>query len=102
MNINFNITIEPIHLIYCLIAINLFSFFIMFLDKKKAELQSQRISEKTLFIIAFLFGGIGIYFGMFLFHHKTKKWYFVVLIPLIIALNLYLASLGYNFLNSQS
>lgn len=102
MNINFNITIEPIHLIYSLIALNLFSLFIMFLDKKKAELKAERISEKTLFILAILFGGIGIYFGMFLFHHKTKKWYFVVLIPLIIALNLYLASLGYNFLNSQS
>ncbi len=101
MSINFNINIEPIYLIYCLIAINIFSLFIMFLDKKKAELQAQRISEKTLFILAILFGGIGIYFGMFLFHHKTKKWYFVVIMPLIIALNLYLASLGYNFLNSQ-
>jgi len=101
MNISFNIDIEPIYIIYLLIVINLFSLSIMFLDKKKAELQARRINEKSLFILAILFGGIGIYFGMFLFHHKTKKWYFVLIIPLIIALNLYLASLGYNFLNSQ-
>ncbi len=74
----------------------------MYLDKKKAESQKRRISEKTLFILAILFGAIGIYSGMFLFHHKTKKWYFVVLMPLIIALNLYLAGLGYNLLNSQA
>lgn len=101
MNINFNFTIEPIQIIYFLITINLFSFFVMFLDKKKAEFQKQRISEKSLFILAILFGAIGIYFGMFIFHHKTKKWYFAVLIPLIIALNLYLAGVAYNFLNSQ-
>lgn len=100
MNTIFNVNVETSYFIYFLIAINLFSLFIMFLDKKKADLKTQRISEKTLFILACLFGAIGIYFGMFLFHHKTKKWYFVLIIPLIIALNLYLASRGYNFLNS--
>ncbi len=89
------------YLTYLIIAINLLSFFIVFLDKKKAENETERISEKTLFALAILFGGIGIYFAMFSFHHKTKKWYFVLGIPFIIAANIYLLNIALNFLNRQ-
>lgn len=87
------------YLLYLIIIINLFSFFVIFLDKNKAENGSKRISEKTLFILAILFGGVGIYFGMFSFHHKTKKWYFILGIPFIIALNIYLLNLTFNYLS---
>lgn len=89
------------YLVYLVLAINLLSFFIIFLDKKKAENASSRISEKVLFILAFLFGGVGIYFGMFSFHHKTKKWYFILGIPFIIAANIYLLNLVFNYLSRQ-
>ncbi len=70
---------------------NLVSFLVMFWDKRMSQLGKRRISEKALFFLALFFGGLGIYFGMFIFRHKTQKWYFVVGIPLIIALNIYLA-----------
>lgn len=89
------------YLAYLIIIINLLSFFIMFLDKKKAENASSRISEKVLYILALLFGGVGIYFGMFSFHHKTKKWYFILGIPFIIAANIYLLNLIFNYLGRQ-
>lgn len=64
--------------------INLNAFLIMLLDKIKSENnKSERISEGLLFFIASAFGSLGIYAGMFLFRHKTRKWYFLIGIPLI-------------------
>ena len=34
------------------------------------------MSEKTLFSFAALFGAPGGLLGMYVFHHKTKHWYF--------------------------
>lgn len=56
----------------------------MYIDKQKSIKHKWRISEKTLFIIAILGGSIGSYLGMYLFRHKTKHWYFVLFMPVII------------------
>ena len=68
--------------------INLFAIFLMKYDKVKAINNQYRVSEKTLFLIALILGGIGIYIGMYLFRHKTKHVKFTVGIPLIIILNI--------------
>src|SRR2546425_2218802 len=47
--------------------------FAMGLDKLLAVMGWDRISERTLHIIALLGGFWGIIFGAFLFHHKTSK-----------------------------
>jgi len=59
--------------IYYIVFINIMTFFIYGLDKLKAIMSKRRISEKALFIMAFLGGGIGAILGMLLFRHKTKK-----------------------------
>jgi len=70
-------------------AINLLAFIIMLLDKVKSTRPgSERISEGMLFFLATAFGSIGVYAGMFAFRHKTKKWYFLVGIPLLIIQNI--------------
>ncbi|KRQ86406.1 hypothetical protein ABG79_01787 [Caloramator mitchellensis] len=69
-----------------LLAINIFALLIMFIDKRRAKKHKFRISEKTIFIIAAIGGSIGIYLGMFLFHHKTKHLKFIIGIPIIIVL----------------
>ncbi len=74
-------------LIYLLI-INLFGFFIMWLDKYKAKKGKWRISEKTLFIITALGGGIGTIAGMYTFRHKTQKLNFVIGLPFITILEI--------------
>jgi putative membrane protein len=68
--------------------INLFAIFLMKYDKVKAINNQYRVNEKTLFLIALILGGIGIYIGMYLFRHKTKHVKFTVGIPLIIILNI--------------
>jgi len=74
-----------------LLAINLLSFVVVGIDKRKSVQNSRRISEQALFFWALGFGALGIYLGMFIFHHKTAKWYFQLGIPLLVALNIYLA-----------
>jgi len=49
---------------------------------------SERIPEGLLFFMATIFGSVGIYLGMLVFRHKTRKWYFVIGIPLVLTQNL--------------
>lgn len=70
------------------IAVNLTAFFIMWRDKVRSrKAGAERISEGLLFFMATLFGSIGVYGGMFAFRHKTRKWYFVIGIPMLIIEN---------------
>ncbi|MFA6417030.1 MAG: DUF1294 domain-containing protein [Patescibacteria group bacterium] len=86
-----------------LLALNLIAFFLMFLDKlKSANPGSSRISEGLLFFLATAFGSLGVYLGMFVFRHKTRKWYFLVGIPLLFLQNLATAWLIYLYLISNS
>ena len=71
-----------------LVVINLFGFFIMWLDKRKAKKGAWRIPEKTLFIITAIGGGIGTTAGMYAFRHKTQKVQFVIGFPLITILEI--------------
>lgn len=75
--------LQTILIIY-LIIINIVGFIIMGVDKKKAIKGAWRIPEKTFFIISAVGGSVGSLLGMFIFRHKTKHWYFVVFIPLIL------------------
>ena len=67
---------------------SLAAFCLMGADKRRARLSKRRIPEKTLFIFAALFGGVGGTAGMYAFRHKTKHWYFKVFFPLLAALQL--------------
>ena len=70
------------------LTINILAFLIMLLDKiKSRKKDATRISEGMLFFMATIFGSLGVYAGMFAFRHKTRKWYFVLGIPLLILQN---------------
>ena len=89
-------------LLYILIffsAINLAAFFIMLSDKiRSTRPGAERISEGMLFFLATAFGSLGVYAGMFAFRHKTRKWYFLIGIPLLIIQNAAVLYLIYLFL----
>lgn len=74
---------DPAHLALLFLLSNLLSFFLFWLDKKKAEAHKWRIPEAVL-ILASVFGIFGGIFGMFFFHHKTKKPKFYIGLPLIL------------------
>lgn len=70
------------------LVINLVAFFVMLIDKvKSTKPGAERISEGMLFFLATAFGSLGVYAGMFAFRHKTRKWYFLIGIPLLILQN---------------
>ncbi|MCM1257715.1 MAG: DUF1294 domain-containing protein [Roseburia sp.] len=70
-----------------LIVMNLVGLCLMGLDKFKARRHLWRISEKTLFLVSIFGGSIGTWAGMYLFMHKTRHWYFVVGMPLILVVH---------------
>ena len=73
-----------------LVIINVLGFLTMSLDKAKAKKQKYRISENTLLFVALMGGSLGSYLGMYCFHHKTKHWKFVLLIPLFLIIHIFL------------
>lgn len=77
-------------MIYYLLTINLITFIIYGIDKYKSIKHKYRISENTLIILAILGGPLGSFFGMILFHHKTKKKKFIITIPIILLIWVYI------------
>ena len=71
-------------LLFYIYAMTILTFSICGADKFAAQRQRRRVPEKVLFLLSALGGSVGMYLGMFTFRHKTKHWYFVVGIPLII------------------
>ena len=74
-----------------LIIMNALGFLLMREDKQRAVEKRYRIPESTLLTVALLGGSAGTLAGMRLFHHKTRKPKFSIGIPLILALQLFLA-----------
>ena len=85
------------YLLWYLAAVNLVTFTVYGVDKAKARRGAWRVPEKTLFLLPLLGGSVGALLGMLVFRHKTKHWYFVVGMPLILvcqaALAIYLVHL---------
>ena len=58
--------------------------FILFgMDKMRAKQKRWRIPEAVLLFFCLMMGGIGGLAGMFFFHHKTRKWKFRILVPIL-------------------
>jgi uncharacterized membrane protein YsdA (DUF1294 family) len=69
-------------------AVSLFAFILFAQDKLKAKRGSWRIPEAALWAAAILGGGVGATLGMKLLHHKTKKGFFHIGLPLLALLQL--------------
>ena len=65
------------------VLINIISIVATYADKQLAINNKRRISEKALFIIAFLGGAISQYFVMNFIRHKTLHKKFMIGLPLI-------------------
>lgn len=81
MLMNLNATVL---LVLWLAIMNLLGLILMGADKSRAKRNQWRIPEKTFFLVAVLGGSAGCWGGMYLLHHKTRHWYFVIGMPLIL------------------
>jgi len=80
------------------VVINVLAYFTMGMDKKRAQKQQYRISERTLWLLAWIGGATGAFAGMKKFRHKTKhtafKWGFPALMIVQLALVCYVIILS--------
>lgn len=79
-------------LVISLCLMNLLGLLMMFYDKRRAVRQKRRVPERTLLTLAALGASPGVWAGMYLFHHKTKKAKFFAGVPLILAAQLALGA----------
>ncbi len=74
-------------MIYVLIGylaiVNITGFAVCAADKRAAVRHARRLRERTLFLLAFLGGALGVWLSMLAFHHKTKKLLFMIFVPVV-------------------
>lgn len=73
-----------------LLIINAAGLLFMRADKENARDKMKRIPEKTLLLLAFVGGSIGVFLGMLLFRHKIRRRKFIIGVPIILALQVLL------------
>ena len=84
---------------YVSVAVMNIATFIMYgIDKKKAIDHKWRIPESTLIGMSFAFGSLGALIGMRVFRHKTKHIKFRILIPLAFVLHIIIIYFYIKFL----
>jgi len=82
--------------VYALVALNVYAFLRMGLDKYRAGQGLWRVPEKNLLLLACLGGSYGILAGMRVFRHKTRHAVFVWLVPVLMLLDTLLLLLAWN------
>lgn len=80
----------PLLLLYLLI-LNPFTFMIAVWDKRKAKKGGRRVPEKTLLLLAFVGGALGLLAAMYTVRHKTRKAAFKWGVPCMLLLHIGLA-----------
>ena len=78
-----------------LLAVNVVAFAAFGRDKRLARRGARRIPEFRLLLWAALGGALGAWLGMRVFHHKTQKPLFRLLVPLLLLLHVVLGIASY-------
>lgn len=85
-----------------ILLMSIILFCMMGADKRRAQNDKWRIKERTLFITAFLGGGLGGVLGMQIFRHKTKHTSFMIGMPLLLLWNIAAAFAIMHFFGQAS
>jgi uncharacterized membrane protein YsdA (DUF1294 family) len=84
---------ENENILYLMILImNVIGFYLMRVDKLRAQKHQYRISERTLWTFALLGGAVGSFFGMQVYRHKTKHTLFKFGFPFLAIAQVFLFS----------
>ena len=94
-----NVFMSEVHMLLIIyILINIVTFFVYFADKRRAQRSEWRIPEATLLILSFCGGGLGAFLAMQLFHHKTRKWKFRILVPVFMIVQIVLLVVAVSYI----
>ncbi len=92
-------TFVYIILIAYLVAINFYGILMLHFQKKsreKGDEENITISDGKLMIAGILGGALGIFIFMFIFKYRLKSLLLMVVMPVFIAINVYLIVLAFN------
>jgi len=89
-------SLSQVTLIGAIGLVNLYTFIVYFIDKRRAVKRKRRISEKHLLTATFLLGGIGAALAMSFFRHKTQTLKFKISAPIGVVIAI--SALGVLFL----
>lgn len=87
------------YLVVYLLVVNLITFFLYGIDKRRAVRKAWRIPESVLIGFAAIGGSVGAFLAMLLFRHKTKHAKFTVGVPLILFVQIIAVVLLYKHLS---
>ena len=87
MDILLNYSSWETQIIIYLIIINIISFVLFGIDKRRAKRKLWRVSEKVLLATSLLGGATGALIAMVIFKHKLSKKSFYIGVPVLIVLN---------------
>lgn len=79
----------------CLTVVNAVAFIVYGIDKYRARNAKWRIQEATLLMLAVVGGSVGAWLGMKAWHHKTRHMKFRYGVPVILLLQIVVATLLY-------
>ena len=74
--------------VFYIFIINMLTFIVFVVDKKRAVKNRWRISEKTLMTMTVIGGSFGALLSMSMFRHKTRKPLFKYGVPLVMIVEL--------------
>jgi len=66
------------------VVMNLFTFILYGVDKRRAIKKEWRISERSLILASVMGGAFGAFLGMYVFRHKIRHTKFQLIIPLTV------------------
>lgn len=84
---NFVFSERWITFLFWYILVNFLAIILMKKDKKYAETDQRRIRESTLILVALAGGGLGMYYAMYKYKHKTLHKKFTIFVPISIVLH---------------
>jgi uncharacterized membrane protein YsdA (DUF1294 family) len=84
-------------LLYTFLALNIIAFVLISYDKKLAQNNKRRISEKTLLSFVCIGGTIGSGLGMLFFRHKTVKRSYLLKFWGIVLIQFFILYLCFHF-----
>lgn len=74
-------------LLFCFILLNVHGYYLMGVDKTRAEKQAWRITEVQLITVAAAGGAAGVGAGMLMHRHKIRKPLFTLSVPVLVFIN---------------
>lgn len=92
------LTVFYIIFIVYLLAVNLFGILNLSFQKQAREYmdEDKKVSDIKLLITAVVGGALGIYSFMFILKYRLKSFIYMILMPVLIALHVYLSILVFR------